>query len=158
MSEAHAEHGHHVISDKVLLKTFGLLLILMVATIGAARLPFEGAQMFPGFKDIIMKYQAAWYLTNFVALGIAVWKTVLVISNFMGVKFASNLVKIYAVLGFVGFSLLYIMMFDYASRSWEPVRGWEKVNSTALQRDMDNDAGAPLKQYPGKEEGEKHGE
>ena len=152
MAEAHAEHAHHVISDKVLFKTFGILLFLMVLTIAMARLPFEGAQYLGGFKDLLMKYQGAWALTNIIALGIAVVKTYYVIQNFMGVRYASKLIKVYAVFGFIGFSLLYIMMFDYIGRAWEPVKGWEKVNSTSLQRDINNEAGGPLKEYPGSEE------
>lgn len=153
MSESHQGHAHHVISDKVLLKTFGILLLFMVLTIAFARLPLDGPKMFPGFADMLIKYQSAWIVTNIIALGIAIVKTYFVIQNFMGVRFASKLVKVFAILGFVGFSMLYIMMFDYVGRAWEPVKGWEKVNSTALQRDIDNEAGMPIKQYPGKEEG-----
>lgn len=157
MTESHADHAHHIISDKVLYKTFGILLFLMVLTIVAARLPFEGAQYLGGFKDLLMKFQSAWWLTNIIALGIAVVKTYYVIQNFMGVRYASKLVKVYAVFGFIGFSLLYIMMFDYVGRAWEPVKGWENVNSTSLQRDIDNEAGTPIKQYPGEEAPEHHG-
>ena len=156
MAEAHAEHGHHVISDRVLLTTFGALFILMVLTIAAARLPFEGVQMFPGLKGYIHVFQGAWWATNAIAIGIAVAKTYMVIQNFMGVKYTTNLVKLWAICGFVGFGLMFIMFFDYAGRAWEPVRGWEKVPSTAFPRDRGTDAGVPYKLYPGTEEEGKH--
>ncbi len=156
MSDNHdqfEDHGHHVISNRVLNTTFIMLLILMVLTIAFARLPFEGVKYFPGFESMIHQYQGLWILTNAIALGIATIKLVLVITNFMGVKFQTKLVKLYAICGFVGFSLLFIMFFDYYGREWEPVKGWEKVPSTALPRQRDNEAGMPLKEYPGTEEG-----
>ena len=151
MEESHAEHGPHVISNKVLNQTFALLVILMLATIVAARAPIDGPAIFPGMAEFFKKWEYAWLVTNSIALGIAVIKAVSVIQYFMGVKYASNLSKVYAVGGFVGFTLLFILFWDYAGRAWEPVRGWEKVPSTALPRDFDNDGGVPYKQYPGNE-------
>ena len=155
-AEAHAEHGHHVISDKVLIQTFVLLLILMIATIFFARLPLDGPKYFPGLEPQLRGFQNLWPLTNAIAVGIAIWKTFYVIQNFMGVKYSTKLVKLWAICGFVGFGLMYIMFFDYAGRAWEPVRGWEKQPSTAFPRDRGSDAGIPYKEYPGTEsEGKK---
>lgn len=158
MAEQHAEHthGHHVVSNKVLNRTFFQLFLAMVLTIAAARIPFEGAQMFPGFKDQIHQFQAAWAITNFIALGIAVFKAVQVIRYFMGVQYASQLSKLYCVGGFVGFTLLFILFFDYVGRPWEPVRGWEKVPSTSFPREFTNDGGVPYPKYPGNEHGGSH--
>ena len=155
MAEGHTDHAHHVISNKVLNSTFGLLLVLMVLTIAFARIPFEGVKYFPGFKDMIMQYQGLWWLTNGIALGIAIGKTVFVIQNFMGVKYSSNLVKLYALCGFFGFGLMFIMFFDYVGRAWEPVKGWEKVPSSAFPREKETEAGMPYKVYPGTEEEKK---
>ncbi|MBS1724130.1 MAG: hypothetical protein JSS66_14395 [Armatimonadetes bacterium] len=155
MAEAHAEehHGHHVTSNRVLNTTFLQLFAAMVITILAARAPIDGPALFPGFKDFFLKWEYAWGATNAIALGIAAFKAVQVIRFFMGVQYASGLIKLYAVMGFVGFTWLYILFWDYVGRPWEPVRGWETVPGTALPRDPDSDAGVPYKLYPGKEEG-----
>ena len=155
MAESPSEHGHHVISNKVLNQTFALLVILMLATIVAARAPIDGPKYFPDMAAFFKQWEYAWIVTNMIALGIAVIKAVKVIQYFMGAKYASSLSKVYAVGGFVGFTLLFILFWDYAGRAWEPVRGWEKVPSTAFPRDFSNDGGVPYKLYPG---GEHHGE
>lgn len=154
--EAHADHGHHIVPDKLLNKTFGVLFGLMLLTIGAARIPFEFADAMPGLKPMIHQYYVPlWWLTNGIALGIAVWKSYFVIQNFMGVRFASHLVKLYVVAGFLGFAMLFIMFFDYKGREWEPVKGWEPSNSTAFPREAlsKGEAGRPGPEYPGKHEG-----
>lgn len=147
----HAEHGHHVVSNKVLNQTFGLLTFLMLATIAAARAPIDGPKYFPGMDAFFKQWEYAWQLTNFIALGIATVKAVQVIRFFMGAQYASKLSKIFAIGGFVGFSLLFILFFDYVGRPWEPVRGWEKVPATAFPRNFKNDGGIPYKEYPGNE-------
>lgn len=152
--ENHSDHGHHIVSNKVLNFTFFQLFVAMLATIAAARLPYEGVQYFPGFKDFIMQFQSMWWLTNLIAMGIAVFKAVQVIRYFMGVQYASQLSKLYCVGGFVGFTLLFIMFWDYVGRPWEPVRGWERVPSTAFPRKFEDDGGMKYKQYEGvKKEG-----
>jgi hypothetical protein len=65
---------------------------------------------------------------------IAVVKAYLVISIFMGVKHTTNLAKLFAIGGFVWFLLLFAILIDYASRPWEPVKGWEPEPSTSLPR------------------------
>lgn len=70
-----------------------------------------------------------------IALGIAIFKAVQVIKYFMGVKYASNLAKLYCVGGFFGFSMLFILFWDYVGRPYEPVQGWERMPETAFPRD-----------------------
>ena len=147
--EEHGHHGHHVVSNSVLNKTFIQLFAAMVLTIFAARIPFEVADAFPGMKDMINQYQSMWGLTNLIALGIAVFKAVQVIRFFMGAQYAGKVSKVFAVGGFVGFSLLFILFWDYIGRPWEPVRGWERVPSTAMPRDFKSDGGVPYKAYEG---------
>jgi caa(3)-type oxidase subunit IV len=74
------------------------------------------------------------YAANATAITIAIVKAFLVISNFMAVKFSSKLIKFFAGMGFVGFGLFFIMFVDYATRKYEPVRGWEPSQSTAYPR------------------------
>lgn len=71
---------------------------------------------------------------NVVALTIAVVKAYLVVSIFMGVKYTTNLAKLFAIGGFVWFLLMFGTLIDYWSRPWEPVKGWEPVPSTSLPR------------------------
>lgn len=131
MANAHAhdgnghDHGHHVIPIPVLTKTFIILMVLMALTILAARLPY----MFEGLKEPLAQVPL---LTNLVALGIATAKAYFVVKIFMGVKFGTNLVKIFAIGGFVWFFLLFFMFVDFVSRPWEPVLGWEPEAPTAM--------------------------
>lgn len=114
--------GHHIIPQGRLAFNFVLLTILMVATIGAA---FTLPSMIPGISTLAM---------NLVALGIACVKAYLVITIFMGVKFATRLTKLFAWGGFAWFLLLFLMFADYATRPLEKVPGWEAEGATALPR------------------------
>jgi len=126
-NHGHAEHhgGHHIIPIWSLFKTFVALVILMFATIAWAQitylLPFHTAPWFA-------------YMNNGVALTIAVVKAVLVINIFMGVKFGSNLLKTFAILGFAWASILFLVFADYATRRLEPVQGWIKDSPLAMPR------------------------
>lgn len=89
-----------------------------------------------------------WYTSlanNIGMLGIACFKAVLVINIFMGVKHSTNLIKAYVVLGFVWFTLMTSMFADYATRQWEPVKGWTPdTNVLALPRTVDgNEVSVP---------------
>lgn len=119
------DHAHHVTSIPMLFGTFMVLVLGMAATI---------AWYYIGMAEWVPSW-----LNNIIALGIAVTKAMFVIQIFMGVKWSSNLVKSYVILGFVWASLLTMMFIDYASRSWEPVRGWTGEQTTAMPR-----AHAPL--------------
>lgn len=119
----HGDHGHHVIPQAKLLQTFFILMALMIATVVAARLPYEG-----GIKGI--PSAIAWL----ILLGIAFWKAGLVVQIFMGVKYSTKLTKLYAYGGFVWVTLLGVTLFDYATRQLEPVQGWEPVAESALPR------------------------
>jgi len=118
MSEATHEHHehHHAIDPKLFVRTFGLLTILMIATIGASYIHW-------GSED------AAWpsYLANVIALTIACIKATLVIMNFMGVRYATRLTQMFAAMGFVWVTLMGIVVCDYATRHWEPEPAWSKV-------------------------------
>ncbi len=119
----HGHSGHHVIPQAKLLTTFFVLMGLMIATVVAARLPYEG-----GVKGI--PSAIAWL----ILLGIAFWKAGLVVQIFMGVKYGTKLTKLYAYGGFFWVTLLGVTLFDYATRQLEPVQGWEPVAESALPR------------------------
>jgi len=119
----HGHSGHHVIPQAKLLQTFFVLMGLMIATVVAARLPYEG-----GVKGI--PSAIAWL----VLLGIAFWKAGLVVQIFMGVKYSTKLTKLYAYGGFFWVTLLGVTLFDFATRQLEPVQGWEPVAESALPR------------------------
>ena len=66
-------------------------------------------------------------LNTIVALAIAVTKAALVILYFMHVKYASPLVKIFVIAGFVWFFIALGLTFtDYLTRPWLPQSaGWQ---------------------------------
>lgn len=116
-------HPHHVLPQRMIFMVAGGLFALMALTIGAAIYmpePFKSNETF-------------WM--QVLALAIAVVKACLVIYYYMGVKFGTRLIKIFAIGGFVWFLLLFIMMVDYTTRPMEPVPGWESTPSSALPRD-----------------------
>ena len=117
-SLAHYEHGHHVTPTRHLTITLIKLIVLMVLTVVLAR---------------VTPLPNTW-AANLVAMGIAITKAVYVISIFMGVKFTTNLAKLFAIGGFVWLTLIFGILIDYASRPWEPVKGWEPEPSTSLPR------------------------
>jgi len=103
------------------MKVFGALVVLMVATIAVAQV------------EALKEYSL---LNNFIAMGIAVTKATLVVLFFMGVKFSSALTKIFVLLGFSWFFMLFFMFCDYFTRSWEPVPGWTGTSQeTAMPRE-----------------------
>lgn len=116
MSEhAHAhEHSHHITPLGKLVTTGLWLALLMATTIAWA---FFAPQ-------VLGNTPLSSVINNLVALGIACLKAWLVIQIFMGVKFQSNVVKTYAILGFVWVTLMFTMFADYGTRQWEPVQGW----------------------------------
>lgn len=113
--------AHHVTSRATLWRTYAALMVLMVATVLAAVIPHTDHWLMSWFSNVL-------------AMTIAISKAILVILFFMGVKYSSGLVKIFAVLGFAWFLLLFVLYADYATRPWEPVRGWEKTPPTGLPR------------------------
>ena len=109
----HAEEVHytesgasHIAPIAVYFKTWIVLLVLMVLTISAAQQNFGAAN-------------------NFIALGIATTKALLVIAYFMQVKGSTRLTVIWAAMGFATLPFLFAIIVDYATRTWLPVIGWQ---------------------------------
>lgn len=111
------EHDHHVTPPTTLFATLGALALLMGLTI----LVYE-----VDFGHILSRGNSALgsYINNFIALTIALVKATLVVQIFMGVKWGSKLVKMWAMTGFVWVTLMGITFGDYTSRTWENNRGW----------------------------------
>lgn len=127
MSEHAHEQHHHITPFSTLFKTLLLLGVLMVITIAWAQIAPTALKGVPP--------AVASLINNLVAMGIAFVKALMVIMIFMGVKFQSNVIKVYAALGFMWFTFMFIMFADYGTRHWEAVRGWTPgVKQMALPR------------------------
>ena len=93
-------HAEHIVSPRVYLVIFGLLLVFTAITVGAS-------------------YIDMYAFNAVVALAIACIKAVLVILFFMHVKYSSRLTKLTVAAGFFTFLVLITMsMTDYISRAW----------------------------------------
>ena len=106
----------HVHPLRMYLLTFGSLVVLMALTVVMAQHHIGP----PGVSAY----------NNLVAMAIACAKATLVVLFFMHVKFSSQLVKLFAILGFLWFTLMFITFGDYMTRPREQVRGWEQTSST----------------------------
>jgi cytochrome c oxidase subunit 4 len=99
MSEP-TNHEHVIVSPKVYALIFGALLVCTAITVGAS-------------------YLEMGIFNPIVALGIAVFKAVLVVLFFMHVKYSSKLTKLTVAAGFFTFIVLITMtLTDYMSRAW----------------------------------------
>lgn len=108
MNNGHDAHVH-IVPIKVYLLVYVALLVLLVATVGAAYLP--------GHHTL---------LNNIIALTIAVVKAVLVMLYFMHVRYSTRLTWLWASAGFFWLVIMFILTLgDYFTRHWVPVQGWE---------------------------------
>ncbi|MCC7434796.1 MAG: cytochrome C oxidase subunit IV family protein [Methanoregulaceae archaeon] len=113
----HGHDDHHVTQPGTLFATMILLAVLMGLTILVYKVDF--GHMLSGGNDAL----GSW-INNIIALAIAMVKATMVVLVFMGVKWGTKLIKLYALLGFFFFPFLLITFGDYMTRSWEPVQGW----------------------------------
>lgn len=113
----HGHHDHHITSPATLFFTMLLLAVLMGLTILVYKIDF--GHILSGGNSAL----GSW-INNIIALVIAMVKATLVVMIFMGVKWGTKLIKLYAMLGFFFFPFLLITFGDYMTRSWEPVEGW----------------------------------
>jgi cytochrome c oxidase subunit 4 len=137
-SKTHTGNAHHVVPLWQYAVTLVILGLLMALTIAASY--WEAPSIGPISGNL---------LNNLIALAIATIKALLVILIFMGVKWSSNLAKLWAMAGFVWFSLMFIILFDYGTRKFEQpasARGtvekgtvdpWRGGPETALPRDVE---------------------
>jgi len=108
MANEHDSHIH-IVPIKVYLIVYVALLVLLLATVGAAYLPGQHT-----------------LLNNIIALTIAIVKAVLVVLYFMHVRYGTRLTWVWASAGFLWLVILFILTLgDYFTRHWIPMRGWE---------------------------------
>lgn len=105
-AESHG-HGHHVTPPMYYVGNLLALAFFMGLTIWASTVDF-----------------GATWINNIIAIAIALTKMMLVIMIFMGVKWQTRLVKLWAATGFIWFLLMGIVFGDYFTRDWEAVPGW----------------------------------
>ncbi len=97
--------SQHVLPVRVYYQIFGLLLLLLFLTVGAA------------FVDLGRANLA-------VAMAIAVAKAVLILLFFMHVKFSSKLTWAFAGASFLWLGIMMVLFFqDYQTRDWLPIPG-----------------------------------
>jgi cytochrome c oxidase subunit 4 len=98
--------SHHIVPVPVYGATLFALIVLMALTIWVSYLDL-GVMNIP------------------IALAIAVTKAVLVVLFFMGVKYGTNLTRLWASVGFIWFLLMFGTLGDYVSRNWIHLpQGW----------------------------------
>lgn len=95
---------HHIVPVSTYVFTWIALIILMLLTIGASMVTLGTLG------------------NNLVAIGIAVIKALLVITIFMGVKYASSLIRIWATFGFIWVLFLSGILLDFSNQ--HPVQGF----------------------------------
>lgn len=109
----HSDDHHHIVPLKTYFIIFGLLMLFLLITVGAAELDFNHI-LGPNF---------AW-LNIIVALAIAVVKASLIVMYFMHVKFSGRLIALFAVAAYFFVGIMFLMTYgDYMTRSWLPVAG-----------------------------------
>ncbi len=113
--------GHHVVEFKTSFLVLVALAILMAATIGFSYVDLPGGLV----------------VNNIVAMLIACTKAGLVMWYFMGLKWSSALTRLWAFAGFVVFSLMFIILVDYNSRSFEVAPSWDGRPESATPRVVD---------------------
>ena len=122
-----AAGGHHVHSVGMYFRTALVLTALMGLTIWAS------------YWDL----GNVWF-NNILALVIAITKTFFIVSFFMNVKYSTSLTKLFAILGFLWATLIWVIMIDYFFRGYEPVPSWSGVQETALPRRIGSTDHRPL--------------
>lgn len=114
-------HAHSHPTPGMLIASFFSLAILMAATMAVYYVDLGhiiSSKLMPGNEV------AGSYINNIIALSIAVCKAVIVVQIFMGAKFGSNLVKLWAYIGFITLPLMLIIFGDIGTRHWEEGKSW----------------------------------
>jgi len=113
-----SNHEHHIVPTQTYFLTLVALTVLMVITVAVAKVNLPEIGPFSGTV-----------VNQTIALVIACIKAFLVVWIFMGIKWSTNLTKLWAMLGFIWFTLFSIIFADYTTRQYEPVNSWEKEGS-----------------------------
>lgn len=97
------DHEHHIVPVATYAATLGALLVLMGLTVGISYVHLGSIG------------------NNVVAMTIAIFKALLVVMIFMGVKYGTKLTKLWAATGFIWLTLMGIILIDYTTRGNEVV-------------------------------------
>ncbi len=130
-AEAHS-HEHHIVPTSTYIKTLLALFVLMVITVLVAgvNLPRIG-------------FLSGTVVNQVIALAIALIKAFLVVTIFMGVKFGTKLIKLWASVGFIWVLLIFGILGDYTMRKYEPAPSWDSKADSALPRVTPEDPKMP---------------
>jgi caa(3)-type oxidase subunit IV len=140
-SKGHS-NGIHVFPISMYGKTLLALIILMGLTIWASMWHIPNMPVGPITINGSL-------LSNLLAMTIAVIKGMLVIQFFMHVKFGTDLIKLWALTGFVWVTLMLFILMDYATRKYEPAPAFEADPGSALYREITRTGEHPPKDdYP----------
>jgi cytochrome c oxidase subunit 4 len=123
------EATFHVHPPMLYVKTLLGLVALMILTVWASFWHFPDFSL--GFVTV-----HGTMINNIIAMAIAIAKALLVLMFFMGLKYATKLTKLWAVAGFVGFALMFLVFGDYSTRKYEPTPRWNNDPGSALQRSV----------------------
>ena len=109
----HSDDHHHIVPLKTYYIIFGLLMLFLLITVGAAEFDFAER----------VGQNFAW-MNIIVALAIAVVKATLIVMYFMHVKFSGRLIALFAVAAYFFVGIMFLMTYgDYLTREWLPVAG-----------------------------------
>lgn len=131
MASSGHSNGIHVFPIGMYIKTLLVLLVLMVLTIAAAQINLAHV-----FADRGWSPAVGTVLNNVIAMTIAVIKGVLVVSFFMHVKFGTDLIKLWAITGFIWVTLMLFILMDYGTRKYEPAPAFSADTGSALYREI----------------------
>lgn len=129
MAKSPMQSAHHIVPTITYIKTLVALAVLMGITIGASYINLPGGIV----------------VNNFVAMLIASIKAFLVMWVFMGLRWATGLARLWAVAGWITFTLMFIIYLDYGTRKYEVVPSWDGRPEPATPRVIDHtkQAGQP---------------
>ncbi|MEZ0326920.1 MAG: hypothetical protein ACAH95_13555, partial [Fimbriimonas sp.] len=131
------DHSAHVFPISMYAKNLVALLALMALTIYAAEAWH--------FHDIALGPLTinGTFISNLLAMMIALTKAFLVISFFMHVKFGTTLIKLWCIIGFVWFPLMFFILMDYGTRKYEPAPAFDMDRGAALMREVERKGEVP---------------
>jgi caa(3)-type oxidase subunit IV len=116
-------HEHHIVPTSTYFLTLVKLVLLMGLTVWIAS--FNLPKIGPLSGTVV---------NQVVALAIALLKAWLVVTIFMGVKFGTKLIKLWASIGFIWVLLIFGILADYTTRKYEPAPSWDGTVPSALPR------------------------
>ncbi|HJP82626.1 MAG TPA: cytochrome C oxidase subunit IV family protein [Fimbriimonadaceae bacterium] len=131
MASSGHSNGIHIFPKMMYVKTLVALLVLMFLTVAVAQVNLSHIVARWGWDPGV-----GTVLNNIIAMTIAVVKGLLVIQFFMHVKFGSDLVKLWAMTGFIWVTLMLFILMDYGTRKYEPAPAFDADKGSALYREI----------------------